>query len=83
MNEEKVLEVVNGIIIDRINELVENMSNHDFVEYVMDRLEQEGVKIDTENDDVVEKINGVIGDRIFPLLHKLTEYLIGKTIPTK
>ena len=83
MNEEKVLEVVNGIIIDRINELVENMSNHDFVEYVMDRLEQEGVKIDTENDDVVEKINGVIGNRIFPLLHKLTEYLIGKTIPTK
>ena len=83
MNEEKVLEVVNGIIIDRLNELVENMSNHDFVEYVMDRLEQEGVKIDTENDDVVEKINGVIGDRIFPLLHKLTEYLIEKTIPTK
>ena len=83
MNEEKVLEVVNGIIIDRLNELVENMSNHDFVEYVMDRLEQEGVDVDTENDDVVQKIKYVIGDRIFPLLHKLTEYLIEKTIPTK
>lgn len=80
MNEQKVTQVVNDIILDRITQLVEDMSNQDFIEFVMDRLEQEGVKIDTENDDVVEKIKYVVGGRVIPLLHKLSEFVVEKTI---
>jgi len=81
MNEQKVIQVVNDIILDKITQLVEDMSDYDFIEFVMDRLEQEGVKIDTENDDVVEKIKDVVGVRMIPLLHKLSEFIINKTIP--
>ena len=83
MDKEKVLEVVNGIIVDRLTQLIEDMSNHDFIEFVMDRLEQEGVVIDTENDDVVEKIRDVVGTRVLPLLLKVCEWGIGKEIPTE
>jgi hypothetical protein len=81
MNEEKVLEVVNGIIIDRLTQLIEDMSNHDFIEFVMDRLEEEGVDVDTENEEVVEKITGIVGTRVLPLLHKVCEWGLGKEIP--
>lgn len=81
MDEQKVIQVVNDIILDKITQLVEDMSDYDFIEFVMDRLEQEGVKIDTENDDVVEKIKDVVGVRMIPLLHKLSEFIINKTIP--
>jgi hypothetical protein len=83
MDKEKVLEVINGIIVDRLTQLIEDMSNHDFIEFVMDRLEQEGVVIDTENDDVVEKIRDVVGTRVLPLLLKVCEWGIGKEIPTE
>jgi hypothetical protein len=81
MNKEKVTEVVNEIIIDRITQLIEDMSNHDFIEFVMDRLEQEGVKIDPENEEGIEEVTEVVGNRILPLLHKMNEYLLGKNIP--
>ena len=83
MNEEKVLQVVNGIIIDRLTQLIEDMSNHDFIEFVMDRLEEEGVDVDTENEEVLEKITGIVGTRVLPLLHKVCEWGIGKEIPTE
>ena len=80
-NQEKVVEVVKGIIIDRTTEMVENMSNHDFVEYVMDRLEEEGVKLDFENEEVQEQISDLIGQQVLPLLLKLMEWGIGKELP--
>ena len=39
---EKVWEVINGVIIDRVTEMIEDMSNRDFVENIMDRLQNEG-----------------------------------------
>ena len=81
MNKEKVLGVVNDIILDRVTQLIEDMSNHDFIEVVMDRLEEEGVEFDSENEDVVEEIRDVVGERVLPLLFKMSEYLIGKNIP--
>ena len=80
-NQEKVVEVVKGIIVDRTTEMVENMSNHDFVEYVMDRLEEEGVKLDLENEEVQEQISDLIGQQVLPLLLKLMEWGIGKELP--
>lgn len=80
-NQEKVVEVVKGIIVDRTTEMVENMSNHDFIEYVMDRLEEEGVKLDFENEEVQEQISDLIGQQVLPLLLKLMEWGIGKELP--
>ena len=83
MNREKVTQVVKGMIIDRITEMVEDMSNHDFVENVMDRLENEGVVMDFENEEVQEEITELIGTQVLPLLHKMSEYILGKEIPIK
>jgi hypothetical protein len=83
MNKEKVTQVVKGMIIDRITEMVEDMSNHDFVENVMDRLENEGVVMDFENEEVQEEITELIGTQVLPLLHKMSEYILGKEIPIK
>jgi len=77
MNREKVTQVVKGMIIDRLTEMVEDMSNHDFVENVMDRLENEGVVMDFENEEVQEEITELIGTQVIPLLTKVTEYVIG------
>jgi hypothetical protein len=83
MNKEKVTEVIKGIIVDRTTQLIEDMSNHDFVELVMDRLEEEGVEMDFENENVQEEISNLIGQQILPLLLKLMEWGIGKNIPTE
>jgi hypothetical protein len=83
MNKEKVTQVVKGMIIDRITEMVEDMSNRDFVENVMDRLENEGVVMDFENEEVQEEITELIGTQVLPLLHKMSEYILGKEIPIK
>ena len=83
MNKEKVTEVIKGIIIDRTTQLIEDMSNHDFIEQVMDRLEEEGVEMDFDNEEVQEEITDLVGEQILPLLLKLMEWGIGKNIPTE
>lgn len=83
VDQQKVTEVVNDIILDRITQLIEDMSNHDFIEFVMDRLEEKGIKIESEDEDSVEEITDIVGGRVLPLLHKMSEYLIGKNIPTE
>ena len=81
MNQEKVTEVIKGIIIDRTTQLVEDMSNHDFIEQVMDRLEEEGVELDFDSEDVQEQITELVGKQVLPLLLKLMEWGIGKELP--
>ena len=81
--QEKVTQVVKDIIVDRTTEMVENMSNHDFIEYVMDRLEEEGVKLDFESDEVQEQIHDIVGGQVLPLLVKIMSWsLNGKELPT-
>ncbi len=80
-NEKKVIEVVKGIIIDRTTQLIEDMSNHDFIEQVMDRLEEEGVVLDFENEEVQEEISDLIGQQVLPLLLKIMEWGIKKELP--
>jgi hypothetical protein len=78
---EKVTKVVKGMIVDRITEMTEDMSNHDFVENVMDRLEEEGIVLDFENEEVQEEISELIGNQVVPLLLKIMEWGIGKELP--
>ncbi len=80
-NEKKVIEVVKGIIIDRTTQLIEDMSNHDFIEQVMDRLEEEGVVLDFENEEVQEEISDLVGQQVLPLLLKIMEWGIKKELP--
>ncbi len=80
-NEKKVIEVVKGIIIDRTTQLIEDMSNHDFIEQVMDRLEEEGVVLDFENEEVQEEISDLVGQQVLPLLIKIMEWGIKKELP--
>jgi len=81
MDKLKVTEVIKGIIIDRTTQLVEDMSNHDFIEFVMDRLEEEGVEMDFENEGIQEEISNLVGQQVLPLLLRLMEWGIGKNIP--
>ena len=83
MNKEKVLEVVNGIVVDRLTQLIEDMSNHDFIEFVMDRLEDEGISIESDDENSVEEITNIVGTRILPLLLKVCEWGVDKEIPTE
>ena len=80
-NQRKVTDVVKGFIIDRTTQMVEDMSNHDFIEQVMDRLQEEGVELDFDNEEVQEQISDLVGQQVLPLLLKLMEWGIGKELP--
>ena len=81
MNKEKVNEIIQGIIIDRTTQLVEDMSSQDFIEVVMDKLQEEGIELDFDNENDQEEITELVGKQVLPLLHKLLEWGIGKELP--
>jgi len=84
---EKVLEIVNDVITEKITGLVEEMSTNEFVEMIGDMyFDQTGKNLEDDTDDEFDKdeyLNEIIGSRVIPLLHKLTKYMIGKSIPTE
>ena len=84
---EKVLEIVNDVITEKITGLVEEMSTNEFVEMIGDMyFDKTGKNLEDDTDDEFDKdeyLNEIIGSRVIPLLHKLTEYMIGKSIPTE
>ena len=84
---EKVLEIVNDVITEKITGLIEEMSTNEFVEMIGDMyFDQTGKNLEDDTDDEFDKdeyLNGIIGSRVLPLLHKICEYGIGKDIPTK
>ena len=79
MNKEKVLGVVNDVIVDRLTQLIEEMSCNEFVEEITDKLVEQGIVIETEEDE--EELRDLIGSRVLPLLHKVMEWGIGKELP--
>ena len=81
MNKKKVTEVVNDVIIDKLTQLVEEMSNQDFIEYIMDKCQENKIKMDYDDEEVQQQVFEIVGSRVTPLLHKLLEYGIGKDIP--
>ena len=81
MNQELVTEVIKGIIIDRTTQLVEDMSNQDFIEQVMDKLQEEEFELDFDNEEVQEEITDLVGKQVLPLLLKVMEWGIGKELP--
>ena len=84
---EKVLEIVNDVITEKITGLIEEMSTNVFVVMIGDMyFDQTSKNLEDDTDDDFDKdeyLNEIIGSRVIPLLHKLTEYMIGKSIPTE
>ena len=78
---EKVLGIINDIIIDKVTQMLEDMSDNEFVEEVSEKIYSE-VGYDINENDEVDELTDLIGERVVPLLHKIGEYLIGKNIPT-
>lgn len=77
MNKEKMLEIVNEVINQKLENLMEEISTPEFVEMITDMYQdQTGEEIE-DTDEVQE----VIGERVIPLLTKVTEYVIGVDLP--
>lgn len=80
MDKEKVLGVVNEVIVDRLTQLIEEMSTNEFVDMIKDKLVENGIEFDEDNEEVIFEI---VGTRVLPLLLKVCEWGIGKEIPTE
>jgi len=78
MNKNKVLNVVNDVIYDKLTQLIEELSTNEFIDMVKDKLVEEGIKFDEDKD--TDKIFDIVGGRIVPLLTKMTEFVIDKEI---
>jgi len=77
MNKEKMLEIVNDVINQKLENLMEEISTNEFMEMITDMyVDQTGEEIE-DTDEVQE----VIGERVIPLLTKVTEYVIGVDLP--
>lgn len=77
MNKEKMLEIVNDVINQKLENLMEEISTNEFVEMITDMYQdQTGEEIE-DTDEVSE----VIGERVVPLLTKVCEYVIGVDLP--
>ena len=83
MNKERITEVVNGYIVNRVTEMIEDMSSQDFLERISDMIEEEGIEVDWEDSETPNKIKEIVGERVVPLILKMTEYVVGKNIPTE
>ncbi len=81
MNKEKVTQVVTDVINDKITQLIEEMSTNEFVDMIKDKLVENGIEFDDDNEEEVEEIFEIVGNRVVPLLHKMSEYIIGVNIP--
>jgi|APGre2960657444_1045066.scaffolds.fasta_scaffold332133_1 hypothetical protein len=79
---EKVLTIINDVIIEKLSELMENMSDNEFVEEVGVRVYHE-LKYDILENDEDEELQDLIGSRVVPLLQKILEYSVSKEISTK
>ena len=80
MDKEKVLGVINEVIVDKITQLIEEMSTNEFVDMIMDKLYTDGMKYTYVER---ETIQDMIGDKVIPLMTKICGWTIGKEIPTE
>jgi hypothetical protein len=72
----QVQKLVSDFVIDQITQMVEDMSSNDFIERVMDRIEQEGIELDFDNEDTFEEVKDIVGEKVIPLLFKMTEFIV-------
>ena len=72
----EVRKVVSDFVVDQITQMIEDMSSNDFIERIMDRLEEEGVELDLDNEDTFEEVKDIVGEKVIPLLFKMSEFIL-------
>jgi hypothetical protein len=71
MNEQKVLEVTKLIILNKLTNLIEEISSNEFIEQVSTEVYDEN-EPPTDFDEE-EKIKEIIGGKVIPLLFKMVK----------
>jgi len=74
----KVSKIVEIKINEKLTSLMEELSTNEFVDEICDIVFDE-LDTDVESDSR-EEVMEIIGGKVFPLMTKLTEYVIGKEI---
>ena len=69
----QVQKVVNNFVVDRITEMIEDMSSNDFIERIMVTLEEEGVKLNFDDEELFEEVKDVVGEKVIPLIMGMSE----------
>lgn len=74
MNKEKMKSIITDEVVERLTQVIEGMSNNEFIELIMDKYHQEtGVNIDEEE---FENVKDMVGEKVLPLFGKVSEYIL-------
>ena len=71
----QVQKLVSDLVVDQITQMMEDMSSHDFIERIMDSLEQEGVELDFDNENTFEEVKDIVGEKVIPLMIEMTDLI--------
>ena len=72
----QVQKLVSDLVVDQITQMMEDMSSHDFIERIMDSLEQEGVELDFDNENTFEEVKDIVGEKVIPLMIEMTDLIL-------
>lgn len=72
----QVQKVVSDFVIHQITDMIEDMSSHDFIERVMNMIEEEGIKLDFDSMDTFEEVKDIVGEKVIPLMIEMTEFIL-------
>lgn len=72
----QVQKVVSDFMLDRITEMIEDMSSNDFIERVMTTLEEEGIKLDFDDEELFEDVKDIVGEKVIPLIMRVSELVL-------
>lgn len=75
MNKEIVNGIISDVIVEKLTQVIEEMSTNEFIDMICDKIHQE-TGVDVTDDENREEVEMMIGDKILPLLHKLSEYMV-------
>lgn len=73
MNKEKVLEVVNEVLVDKLTQLIEEMSSNEFVDMIKDKLVENGIEFDDEKQTVLIASIDKIADKAQHLIKQIED----------
>lgn len=80
MNQEVMKSIITDTILEKMTQVIDEMSTNEFVDMIMDTYyEETGVNLEDEFDehtDVREVVGEMIGDKVFPLLTTIQNYVL-------
>ena len=80
MNNKKLKSIITDEIVERLTQVIEEMSTNEFVDMICDKYTKEtGEDLEdevSEDTDTREIVRDMIGDKVFPLYGKMSEYIV-------